>query len=112
MTTPTKRTTKTRKPKARKAARADTASVVPADFRASYAEHGGSCGDDLAQRLKKHLTATDGTTDLDKLRALAELNGLWRSDYGRLNPGLQRLNVGNRLRALVRQGTKVKWGQS
>ncbi len=104
---------KTRKPKTGpKAKRADTAtgSVVPAKYRERYAEHGGSSGDDLAVRLKKHLAANDGTIDLTKLRALAEANGCWDNRYAAVNVGLARMSVSNKLRALVRKGGSIKWG--
>ena len=89
----------------------DARSVVPADWRAKYAEHGGSCGDELAERLRRHLGAADGTIDLTKLKRLAEVNGVWRTEYAKLNAGLRRLSVGNRLRALVRAGVAIKWGR-
>jgi hypothetical protein len=112
-TTTTKTKPRTRKPRTEpKAKRADatTASVVPAKYRERYAEHGGSSGDDLALRLKKHLAADDGSTDVTKLRALAEANGCWDERYAAVNVGLARMTVSNRLRALVRKGGTVKWG--
>ena len=42
--------------------------MVKADFRAKYAEHDGSCGDELAAKLKAHVAAADGTVDLAKLK--------------------------------------------
>jgi hypothetical protein len=83
---------------------------VPAKYRKQYDD--GSCGDDLAVRLKRHVTTADGTIDVAKLRTLAELNGVWRSEYAKLNPGLARMTCGNRLRALARNGGAVKWGRS
>jgi heme oxygenase len=53
---------------------AATASVVPAEYRERYQD--GSCGDDLAQRLRRHTASSDGTTDIAKLKALAQANGL------------------------------------
>jgi hypothetical protein len=44
-----------------------TKNVVPAKYRERYED--GSCGDTLAVRLKKHVTADDGTTDVARLRA-------------------------------------------
>lgn len=89
----------------------ETRSVVPADWRAKYKERGGSCGDELAERLRRHLAAQDGTIDLAKLRKLAEANGVWRPGYEKLNAGLARMSVSNRLRALVRAGVAIKWGR-
>lgn len=85
-----------------------TASVVPAKYRDRYAAD-GSCGDALSARLRKHLSTDDGAIDLKALKRLAEANGAWQPRYATLNPGMQRLCVGNRLRALGRHGTKVKW---
>jgi hypothetical protein len=99
------------KTKIRRPAPEATGSVVSADWRTRYKEHGGSCGDTLSVRLRKHLETDDGSVDATKLRALAEANGVWRDDYANLNVGLQRLAVGNRLRALERAGGKVKWGR-
>jgi hypothetical protein len=66
--------------------------------------------DELAQRLRRRVNGADGRIDPAKLRALAEANGAWRDGYAALNPGMQFMNVSNRLRALVRHGSKVKWG--
>lgn len=42
--------------------------------------------------------------DTDGLKAIADEYGvIWKWDH--LNPGMQRMNLGNRLRALVRAGT-------
>jgi hypothetical protein len=95
-------------PKRRKAPAA-TGSVVPSKYREQYKEHGGSSGDDLAVRLKKHVAADDGSIDLAKLRKLAEANGVWDERYNKLNAGLARMTCGNKLRALVRHGAKIKW---
>jgi hypothetical protein len=97
-----RKTRKTRKPAA-------TGSVVKSEFRKRYAEHGGSVGDQLAARLRKHLEVADGGIDTARLRALAEANGVWQDRYDNLNPGLARMSCGNRLRALARRGTKIVW---
>jgi hypothetical protein len=93
----------------KKTRKTDTASVVPAKYRQHYQD--GSCGDRLAVRLRRHLETADGTIDLDKLRALAVANAVWTDRYASLNPGMQRLCIGNRLRALARKGGKLKWGR-
>lgn len=91
--------------------RIKTGSLVPADWRAKYAEHGGSCGDDLAEQLRKHTAKPDGTIDIGKLKRLGEANGVWRPEYEKLNAGLARMTCGNRLRALERGGIAIKWGR-
>jgi hypothetical protein len=75
-----------------------TSSVVPAKYRDRY--HDGSCGNALAAQLHTHVTNDNGATDVARLKALAQLNGVWRASYAKLNAGLQRMTIGNRLRAL------------
>ena len=84
-----------------------SASVVPAKYRKRYED--GSCGDTLAVRLKKHFTAANGTTDLTRLRALAQRNEVWSGSYAKLNAGMIRMTIGNRLRKLMRDGSKIAW---
>jgi hypothetical protein len=85
----------------------ESASVVPAKYRDRYAD--GWCGDALATRLKKHVAAADGTIDTVKLQQLAQANGVWSPDYKNLNAGLARMSIGNRLRKLARDGSKIAW---
>jgi hypothetical protein len=73
------------------------------------AKHGDSLRDDVAKRLKKTTTVND-RVDLAALRKLAERNGCWKAAYSHLNVGLARMTIGNKLRALARNGGKVKWG--
>jgi hypothetical protein len=40
--------------------------------------------------------------DVDALKATGEANKVWRSTWETLNPGLQRMNLANRLRAWLR----------
>jgi hypothetical protein len=105
----TRKTKTARRRTARRPAPDAAASVVPAKYRERYKQHGGSSGDDLAVRLKKWVAAPDGTVDLAKLRALAEANGVWSDRYAGLNAGLARMTCSNRLRALVRRGSKIVW---
>ena len=59
--------------------------------------------------LRDNVSHADGTLDLDRLHALAEQYGIdGRGRYGHLNPGQQRMNVGNRLRSLVPQHVYAK----
>jgi hypothetical protein len=110
MTRKTKRAVKRPTPRrpAREASKAP-GSVITADFRERYKQHGGSSGDELSVRLRKHLATADGTINLAKLKALAELNGVWSDAWSSLNVGQQRMACGNRLRALARHGTKIVW---
>lgn len=109
----TKQATKKKAHAARKLAKAEpkaeTRSVVRADFRDRYREHGGTCGDEIATKLSAYVKGKDGKTDTAKLRRLAVANGIDFDRYTALNPGQQRMNVGNRLRALSRKGGAISW---
>jgi len=68
--------------------------VVPARFKAIYAKNGGNNGDEVAKAL--------GALDLAQLTKLAEAKGLiQKGQYAHLNKGMQRMNIGNRIRGLV-----------
>jgi hypothetical protein len=66
---------------------------------------------DFAGRLRKSVTNANGTIDAAKLRGLALSNGVWDERYAKLSNGLARMSIGNKLRALVRRGGKIKWGR-
>ncbi|HEV7275221.1 MAG TPA: hypothetical protein VGN80_02940 [Devosiaceae bacterium] len=78
-------------------------SVVSADYKREHKP------DDLGQRLSKAVAGAGGKVDRNKLRAVAVANGVWNPAYENLNPGQARMNVGNRLRAKVKRGERVKW---
>jgi hypothetical protein len=44
-----------------------------------------------------------------EFKKFAQANRVWNDKYDRLNPGLQRMNVVNRLRAEIKRGHQVKW---
>lgn len=91
---------------------AASGSVVKKAYRDVYKAHGGSNGDDLATKMKEHVSdVIDGvaTLNTEKLRTFAEANQVWDAKYASLNPGQQRMNVGNRLRAMVRKGYEIVW---
>lgn len=51
--------------------------------------------------LRERATDSTGVLDLDRLRDVASEYGIDASKYAHLNPGQQRMNIGNRLRAVV-----------
>ncbi len=51
--------------------------------------------------LRGRTTRSDGTLDLDRLHAVAAEYGIDAGRYAHLNPGQQRMNIGNRLRHVV-----------
>lgn len=94
----------------------DSHSVVKPKYRTKYRPHKMTNGDDLAQLIRKQfMTRKDPDTnklllDWPKFRAFAAANGCWQANYGRVNHGLARMSVVNRLRAKVRKGHKIVWG--
>ena len=44
-----------------------------------------------------------------EFKAFAKANHVWNDKYDALNPGLQRMNCVNRLRAQVKKGYSIKW---
>lgn len=55
--------------------------------------------------LANHVKRSDGTLDLERLHDVARSYGLDVSRYAHLNPGQQRMNIGNRLRSIVPPST-------
>ena len=91
-----------------------TRSVVKPKYRKLYKQKPikNTCSDDLVVQLREYLETEilddQGEfvrygIDTEKLRRFAIYNGLWDEKYSRLNPGMQRMNVGNRLRAKLRK---------
>lgn len=89
-------------------------SVVPRKYRDEYAKRAvkGTCSDEFAAKFSAACTeATEDGTAISprKLRAFAKANGVWQPGYASLNVGMQRMNIGNRLRAKIRKGHKMVW---
>lgn len=51
--------------------------------------------------LRNRVNRRDGTLDLHRLHILAQEYGIEAARYAHLNPGQQRMNIGNKLRVLV-----------
>lgn len=84
-------------------------SVVKETYHRLYSKNpnGPGCGDDLDCSLREAVMILFGNdkephVDLVRLRMIGEANGLWRGEWERLNPGMQRMNLSNRLRAFLR----------
>lgn len=89
-------------------------SVVKKFYKAKYRPHKATCGDELVQLVKAHISVKDdetGETRIDpvKLRRFARANDCWVPAYAGLNIGMQRMNTDNRLRAKVRKGHDIVW---
>lgn len=90
--------------------------IVPGKYKAQYAAHNGGCGDDMHLELTAATTTKDAETgrtvlDWPALQAIAEQNGLDVAKYAGLNNGQKRMNVGNRMRGLLKAGKDVKIGK-
>lgn len=89
-------------------------SIVPAKFKAKYADHDGSNGDRIAAAFRSYTTTTnaDGREcmDEDKLNEVAKANGIEVKNYAKMNNGQKRMNVGNRLRGILKSGQTVTIG--
>lgn len=95
--------------------------VIKSKYRERYKPFNDSCGDQLAMQMVEEFSYTDTVVgkdgrertvtriDLPKLRNFAELNGVWQDKYSALNPGMQRMNIANRLRGKVRNGHEIVW---
>lgn len=90
-------------------------SIVPVRFKAKYAEHNDSNGDRVALALKTATTTknADGRTavDLEALAKIAADNGIDMAAYAKLNVGMKRMNVGNRLRGMLKNEKPVTIGK-
>lgn len=90
-------------------------SVVKRKYKKRYKPHRQTCGDELSQLITKHVkTLKDPDTgkpkvDEDKLVRFARANGVWDPEYKKLNVGMQRMNIANKLRGMVRNGHEVVW---
>lgn len=91
----------------------ESKSVIKRKYRQRYRPTHYTCGDSLAQELAEYLTYKDEDgkprTDTDKLKAFAKANDVWVQSYASLNPGMQRMNVRNRLAAKIKKGYEVSW---
>lgn len=63
-------------------------------------------GDHVIVNNEMHVVAKPKVVDLS---ALARQHGVWDDKYAKLAPGLQAMTIRNRLRALERKGTEIKW---
>lgn len=87
--------------------------VMKLPYHTRYMNNGGGTGDDLDISLREAvLKVAKGekkpTLDVDELRKIAQTHDVWKPEYEDLNPGMQRMNVSNRLRAIGRNGGVVR----
>ena len=84
--------------------------AIGAKYRDKYGKEGHN-GDDIAVALKAHLVGEKNKIDVPLMIKCFEANGIEYAKYEHLNVGMQRMNLGNRLRGLFNKGTKVKIGK-
>jgi hypothetical protein len=81
------------------------------NYREKYGKE-GHCGDDIATLLKAACLDEEGKkVDSDKVTAIGDTNGIDMAKYAHLNVGMQRMNLGNRLRGLHNKGTDITIGE-
>lgn len=88
-------------------------SIIKQKYKQKYRPTKMTCGDDMARKISEHVqyhNEDEGKDmiDTDKLKRFAEANGCWVASYRSLNAGMQRMNVANRLRGLLRKDPKYK----
>lgn len=90
-------------------------SIIKKKYKQQYKKLGGLCGDEVSCELTAATTplAEDGKvkTCLKTLRDIAIANGVWKDTYSKLNPGQQRMTVGNRLRNKIIAGEVITIGK-
>lgn len=102
---------------AMKADEKKTGTVVPLSYKEKYKAAGDptSCGDEVANAFKAHVTVGKQMSPT-MLRQVANENGLDSKldEYQdkNLNPGMQRMNIGNVLRGRAKRGEMVKVGET
>ena len=97
----------------------ENGAMVKPKYRDLYKQYSDSCGDDMACALKDATVRVEKTKrgkdrevmDEGSLAKIAKNNGIDVSKYDHLNPGQTRMNVGNRLRGMLRKGEAVTVGQ-
>ena len=81
--------------------RRNKSGVMVMSYHIRYTRNGGGCGDSLDQALRDLLVNEEGT-NLQLLREIADRHEVWSVKWAGLNPGMQRMNLANRLRARLR----------
>lgn len=83
-------------------------SIIKRKYRERYKPHDMTCGDNWAAKFSDAVTMLDDAGELKispaLLRDFAKANDCWVPAYRSLNVGMQRMNIGNRLRAKIRKG--------
>lgn len=95
----------------------ESGNVVPMHHKERYGA-AQSCGDDVASALADHVRVPHPENpkktviDASLLAQVASANGLDLARWDHLNIGMQRMNLGNALRGMVKRGERVEVGTS
>jgi hypothetical protein len=84
--------------------------VMPFTYHDRY-EHnpdGPGCGDGLDVAMRAAFSKAGADVDLVALKACGEACGLWKEAWEVRNPGMQRMNLANRIRGLLRNDIDAK----
>lgn len=90
--------------------------IVKAKYRKKYKSFKMTCGDSLAKRVREEfMTKKDPDTkrmklDWTRFVQFAKQNGCWHPDYAKVNHGIARMSVINRLRRKIKAKETVIWG--
>jgi len=78
--------------------------VMVASYHAAYSKNplGPGCGDDLDVSLRNATQTEKGVMDADLLREIGLSLGLYSREWDRLNPGMRRMCIANRIRGFLR----------
>lgn len=86
-------------------------SAVPKKFKDIYKKSNNSCGDEMARHLAAVVKGPNGKVDSGALNKVGDQNGIdVQARWGGRNVGMQRMNLGNVLRNMIRQGQRVQVG--
>lgn len=79
-------------------------------YRQAYGKDGHN-GDEIALKLKEFCLGDGGKIDIAKVQRLCKDNKIEYGKYEHLNVGMQRMTVGNILRARWKKGEAIKVGK-
>lgn len=105
--------------------KAAKAGCMAKNYHDLYMSQGGGCADTIDKAMKDAFltgsrtittkgkdgkpdqTRSEAALDLEAMKAWGLKIGLWNDKWDRLNPGMQRMNLTNRVRSQVRKGVKI-----
>lgn len=100
-------------PKTKKTIETGRSGVMVLTYHTAYMNQGGGNGDQLDVALREAIMSVAGPKGgksvviMENLEKIAKKHGVWNDRYESLNPGMARMNVSNRLRAMIRNGEAV-----